>query len=75
MPLEWQERFVKLMEEAEALLPPEATQLDYWVRAQDGGQFVADPNVPYRHSGPWPLRHPPQGAGPEGVDQSGQKRA
>jgi len=56
MPVEWQERFVKLMEEAAEALPNEALHIDYWVRAQDRGRFVADPNLPYRHTGPWSLR-------------------
>lgn len=56
MPLEWQQRFVKLMEEAVELLPPESCYGEYMVRLRVDGKFVSDPNVPYRHAQPWPLR-------------------
>jgi hypothetical protein len=55
LPIEWQERFVALMDEAQSLLPPEATEGEYMVRKRIGGRFVADPNVPYKHASPWPL--------------------
>lgn len=61
MPVEWQERFVKLMEEAREMLPEEALYIDYWVRAKDGKRFVSDPNVPYRDTGPWPLTQQQKG--------------
>ena len=40
MPVEWQRRFVALMEEAERLLPEEAQGGDYMVRRREGGRFV-----------------------------------
>lgn len=47
MPWEWQERFVKLMEEAEAIGIETPT---YEVRRRDkNGQFVSDPWGDYRH--------------------------
>jgi hypothetical protein len=61
MPLEWQERFVKLMEEAEELLPDEAKFHDYWVRAKDGNRFVEDGMAQYRHAAPFKLRLPNNG--------------
>lgn len=56
MPLEWQERFVTLMEEASERLPDEAIVSEYYVRRREGGKFVEDPNVPYKHAEPWPLK-------------------
>ena len=49
MPVEWQERFVKLIEEAEELLPEGTLDGDYWVRLRKGNKFVADPLSDYRH--------------------------
>jgi len=57
MPLDWQHRFVALMNEAHDLLPPEAHADEYFVRARSGGKFASDPNVPYRHAQPWALRN------------------
>ncbi|HEL2957688.1 TPA: hypothetical protein UL931_000912 [Stenotrophomonas maltophilia] len=51
MPLEWQERFVALMDESHAHLPAEAFP-EYTVRRLDNGKFVADPLRDYRHTGP-----------------------
>lgn len=56
MPIDWQHRFVALMNEAHDLLPPEAHADEYFVRARERGKFVSDPNVPYKHAQPWPLR-------------------
>ena len=56
MPREWQERFVKLMEEAETMLPEEAQGYDYWVRARSGNRFVDDGMGKYRHSKAFELR-------------------
>jgi hypothetical protein len=49
MPLEWQKKFVTLMEEAEKLLPDEAQNGEYWVRKKIGNKFVTDPFTNYRH--------------------------
>lgn len=51
MPLEWQQQFVALTDEAQAHLPAEAFP-DYTVRRQDNSKFVADPLCDYRHAGP-----------------------
>jgi len=51
MPLEWQERFVALINEAHAHLPVDAFP-EYIVRRHDNGKFVADPLRDYRHTGP-----------------------
>lgn len=59
MPLDWQEKFVALMNEASELLPAEAVASEYMVRAREGGKFVNDPNLPYRHARPWQLKDEP----------------
>lgn len=51
MPLDWQERFVALMDEAQEQLPAEAFP-EYSVQRKEGGRFVADPLRNYRHTGP-----------------------
>lgn len=51
MPLEWQERFVALMDEAHAHLPASAFP-DYGVQRKERGRFIADPLREYRHTGP-----------------------
>ncbi|WP_414553689.1 hypothetical protein [Stenotrophomonas forensis] len=53
MPLEWQQRFVTLMDEAHAALPAEAFP-DYTVQRQERGRFMTDPLRDYRHTGPIP---------------------
>lgn len=56
MPVEWQERFVALIEEAEELLPEGTLDGDYWVRLKQGNRFVSDPLSDYRHVRPLELR-------------------
>ena len=56
MPLTWQEKFVALMEEAEAALPDAATDATYWVRRREGNLFVHDPDADYRHAEPFELK-------------------
>ncbi|HDS1038178.1 TPA: hypothetical protein QDZ42_001375 [Stenotrophomonas maltophilia] len=51
MPLEWQQRFVALMDEAHARLPVEAFP-NYTARRQERGRFQTDPLRDYRHIGP-----------------------
>lgn len=51
MPLDWQERFVSLMDEAHAALPAEAFP-EYSVQRKEGGRFMTDPLRDYRHTGP-----------------------
>ncbi|HFF5960638.1 TPA: hypothetical protein ACGCF7_000470 [Stenotrophomonas maltophilia] len=51
MPLDWQQRFVALMDEAHAHLPAEAFP-DYTVQRQERGRFLTDPLRDYRHTGP-----------------------
>ena len=51
MPLEWQEKFVALMDEAQEQLPAEAFP-EYSVQRKERGRFVADPLRDYRHTGP-----------------------
>lgn len=51
MPLDWQQKFVALMDEAHATLPSDAFP-EYSVQRKDGGRFVADPLRDYRHTGP-----------------------
>ncbi|KOO70265.1 hypothetical protein [Stenotrophomonas maltophilia] len=55
MPVEWQARFVALMEEAREVLPDEAFP-EYQVIRIEGGKFASDPNRRYRHAAPFPLR-------------------
>lgn len=57
MPLDWQERFVALMDEAQAQLPAAAFP-EYSVQLKERGRFVADPLRDYRHTGPI-ARNPP----------------
>lgn len=58
MPVEWQARFVALMEEAREALPDEAFP-EYQVIRIEGGKFASDPNRRYRRRA-LPLR--PAGA-------------
>lgn len=51
MPLDWQERFVALMDEAQEQLPADAFP-EYSVQRKEGGRFFADPLRDYRHTGP-----------------------
>lgn len=51
MPLEWQQRFVALMDEAQEQLPADAFP-EYSVQRKEAGRFVADPLRDYRHTGP-----------------------
>jgi hypothetical protein len=46
MPLDWQRRFVALMDEAEAM---GLETPHYEVRRREHGQFIADPWADYRH--------------------------
>ncbi|MBN5019924.1 hypothetical protein JY437_01990 [Stenotrophomonas maltophilia] len=64
MPVEWQARFVALMEEAREALPDEAFP-EYQVIRIEGGKFASDPNRRYRHAAPFPLR-------PAGTEQAYQ---
>ena len=57
MPLDWQERFVSLMDEAHAALPIEAFP-EYSVQRKEAGRFVADPLRDYRHTGPIAAKPP-----------------
>lgn len=45
-PLEWQQRFVKCLEELEGMFPDEIGG-DYWVRKRKDGKFVRDPLSDY----------------------------
>ena len=51
MPLDWQRKFVALMDQAHAALPAEAFP-EYSVQRKEAGRFVADPLREYRHTGP-----------------------
>jgi len=51
MPLDWQRKFVALMDQAHAALPAEAFP-EYSVHRKEGGRFVTDPLRDYRHTGP-----------------------
>ncbi|WP_262071935.1 hypothetical protein [Stenotrophomonas sp. Marseille-Q5258] len=61
MPLEWQQKFVALMDEAQALLPGDAFP-EYVVQRRERGRFVADVLREYRHTGPIPHTTATQGA-------------
>lgn len=58
MPLEWQEKFVALLREAESMLPDEAQGQEYMVRARKNGRFVSDGMSDYRHHAPLELKKP-----------------
>lgn len=51
MPLDWQKKFVALMDEAQAALPATAFP-EYSVQRKAAGRFVTDPLRDYRHTGP-----------------------
>ena len=51
MPLDWQKKFVALMDEAHAALPAAAFP-EYSVQRKEAGRFVTDPLREYRHTGP-----------------------
>ena len=46
MPIEWQRRFVKCLEEAEDMFGDQ-NNLDYTVNAREGRRFVKDPLINY----------------------------
>lgn len=56
MPIEWQERYVALMQEMNEVLPDEAVDANWVVTLRIKGRFSHDPGVSYRHAGPWPLK-------------------
>ena len=47
-PVEWQDRFVAMMNELEEMFPEECAG-SYWVRKMEGNRFVEDPLKDYRH--------------------------
>lgn len=50
MPIEWQERFVKCLEELDETFDWRPEEGRYWVRLKDGqGKFVHDSLMDYRH--------------------------
>lgn len=51
MPVEWQQRFVDLMDEASALLPSEAFPPTI-VTGKNSNRFCRAPLSDYRHTGP-----------------------
>lgn len=51
MPQEWQEQFVRLMEQANERLGPDAFG-EYSVQAREAGRFIKDWRADYRHTGP-----------------------
>ncbi|MGE8211389.1 MAG: hypothetical protein ACN6RH_17980 [Stenotrophomonas rhizophila] len=51
MPLDWQQKFVALMDEAQAALSATAFP-EYSVQRKEAGRFVTDPLRDYRHTGP-----------------------
>lgn len=55
MPVEWQARFVALMEEARQVLPDEAFPEYQVIRLKDG-KYANDPNCRYRRTPPFPCR-------------------
>lgn len=57
MPLEWQERFVALIDEMHAALPEEALDGDYAVNlCGPRGRYERDWRASYRHEQPFPRR-------------------
>jgi hypothetical protein len=52
MPQEWQERFVKCLEELDETFDWRPSEGRYWVTLKDGnGRYVHDPLMEYRHRG------------------------
>lgn len=50
MPVEWQHKFVALMDEMEEIVDTEKFPGSFHVRAKKNGKFVADPWTDYRHA-------------------------
>lgn len=64
MPLDWQTRFVALLEEARAALPDEVHGAEYTVQLRgNGGRFKRDPMGDYRNCAPIELNHPTEKRG------------
>jgi hypothetical protein len=51
MPLEWQQKFVALIDELDETFPQHVSG-EYTVLAKKNGKFVKDPMRDYRHAGP-----------------------
>ena len=49
MPIEWQEKFVSLLDEMIDKLPDGTMDGDYLVKMRENGKFVKDPLSDYRH--------------------------
>ena len=58
MPLEWQRRFVALMDELDAAVDFEQLPDKFWVRATDGKRFISDPWSDYRRGRRVPMKPP-----------------
>lgn len=57
MPIEWQRRFVQLMDELEAAIDIEAIPSSFHVHAvDDRGKYASDPYRDYRHGPRVPMR-------------------
>lgn len=50
MPLDWQQRFVNMLEELHERFSDVPQADSYWVRARDGNRFISDP-VPHYDRG------------------------
>ena len=58
MPVDWQEKFVALVNEMHASLPDGTFDADYSVQTKRGGKFARDPLREYRHAGPLEYKAP-----------------
>jgi hypothetical protein len=54
MPVEWQERFMALVNEMHERLPEGSLDGDYTITLRINGRIAADPMREYRHTGPLP---------------------
>lgn len=52
MPVEWQQRFVDLIEEFHDAMPADVADGDFSVQLREGGKFKKDPYRDYRNAGP-----------------------
>lgn len=56
MPVEWQRRFVALIEELAATVDLEQIPNEFWIRATKGKRFLEDPWSDYRHGPAVPMK-------------------
>lgn len=56
MPVDWQARFVALLEEMREAVDTDKVPGEFWVRAKEKGRFIKDPYADYRRGPAPPMR-------------------